>query len=75
MPCALGFEEARERALALAGHIAPELELRAEGFVGNVQAYSEALIARGDGLTAMPGAAVPEGVRLRVHPVRWTACP
>ena len=59
--CALGFEEARERALALAGRIAPELELRAEGFVGNVQAYSEALIARGDGLTAMPGAAVPEG--------------
>lgn len=37
------------------------LELREEGFVGNVQAYSEALIARGDGLTAMPGAAVPEG--------------
>lgn len=59
--CALGFEAARERALALAGRIAPELELREEGFVGNVQAYSEALIARGDGLTAMPGAAVPEG--------------
>lgn len=59
--CALGFEAARERALALAGRIAPELELREEGFVGNVQAYSEALVARGDGLTAMPGAAVPEG--------------
>lgn len=59
--CALGFEAARERALALAGRISPGLELRAEGFVGNVQAYSQALIARGDGLTAMPGAAVPEG--------------
>lgn len=59
--CAPGFEAARERALALAGRIAPGLALRAEGFVGNAQAYSQALIARGDGLTAMPGAAVPEG--------------
>ena len=36
--CALGFEAAREQALALDGRIAPELELREEGFVGNVQA-------------------------------------
>lgn len=59
--CALRFEEARERALMLAGQIAPEMELRAEGFVGNVQVYSQALIERGDGLMVSPGAAVPEG--------------
>lgn len=59
--CAPGFEAARGRALALAERIAPGLALRAEGFVGNAQAYSQALIARGDGLTALPGAAVPEG--------------